>query len=324
MQKEDIDRLQWGQLRDWVQLVRFPTAFTLLSNSLVAALLAAHSWRPLSGLLPTLAASLCAYWAGMILNDVVDLEDDKQERPTRPLAAGRISPTIAGHVGTALLMICPMIILGVTALHDSQPLWQGAAFGSAVLLVLCIRVYDSSLKKTPLGPFLMGACRGLNVLMVGCTMFSLTAGDLFPQPILFLAAGVFVYILGVTVFARGEERSSSDTVTLSTGLVLELAGLVIIALLPRWTPGPPQWTLDPQRGYPLLVGLIGLTVANRSIKALLHPVPRKVQLAVKHALLTLVLIDASVALMFAGPWYGCAIVVLLVPALAAALNFRTT
>ena len=40
-------------------------------------------------------ASCCAavalYWAGMILNDVFDIEQDRMQRPSRPLPAGDIS-----------------------------------------------------------------------------------------------------------------------------------------------------------------------------------------------------------------------------------------
>ncbi len=83
-------------------------------------------------------------------------------------------------------------------------------------------------------------------------------------------------------------------------------------------------TLNPRQGYLLLIMLIGLTVANRGIAGAMHPVPRKVQLVVKHAILTLILIDAAVVLMWAGAWYGCAVVALLLPALSSAMRFRST
>ncbi|MCA9180968.1 MAG: hypothetical protein KDA51_05925, partial [Planctomycetales bacterium] len=63
---------------------------------------------------------------------------------------------------------------------------------------------------------------------------------------------------------------------------------------------------------------------NRGIAGVWHPVPRKVQLAVKHAILTLILIDAAVVLMWAGPWYGCAVAALLLPALSSAIRYRST
>lgn len=320
----DLDRLQWGDLRDWAQLVRLPTVFTLFSNCIAASIVAGAMLSPLSGFLPTLCASLCAYWAGMILNDVVDLEDDRRYRPSRPLAAGRISPIIAGHVATGMLLLCPLLILITTSLHDVQPLWMGAAFLCAVLLSLSVRAYDSWIKRTLLGPLLMGLCRALNVLMVGCTMFALSDLTQLPLSLPGFAAAVGLYIVGVTTFARQEEQQEAGKLGLGFGLVLEAAGLILLGCLPLLEPSTRQWGLDPYRGYPLLIGLIGVTVLNRGLAGFLHPVPRKVQLAIKHALLTLILLDASLALMWAGPWYGGLVVMLLIPAMLSAVRIRTT
>ena len=75
----EIDQLQWGTFGDWIQLVRLPTSFTLLSNCLAAGIVAGHLWWPMTAFIPTLLASLFAYWAGMIHNDVVDQEEDRRQ-----------------------------------------------------------------------------------------------------------------------------------------------------------------------------------------------------------------------------------------------------
>ena len=36
-------------------------------------------------------ASTLLYWSGMVWNDYFDLEQDRKERPGRPLASGRIT-----------------------------------------------------------------------------------------------------------------------------------------------------------------------------------------------------------------------------------------
>lgn len=322
--KEVVDNLNWGSLRDWSQLVRLPTAFTLVSNCIVAAILSTGSIAPLSAFIPALIASLLAYWAGMILNDVVDVEEDREHRPSRPLAADRISPVIAGHTGTGMLLIAPIITLGVTTFHETESLWMGAAFLSSGLLSISVRLYNTFLKRTPLGPMLMGTCRALNIATVGLTMFAISGPEVFPREMFALAGGIWLYIVGVTVIAWKEEGESSPTV-LSIGLLFELGGLLVIGSLPRWVSVEPEtWFLAPDRGFPLLIALIGITVLRRSFSAIMHPVSRKVQLAVKHALLTLILLDAAVVFTWAGPWYGFAVVLLLVPALTAAVRFRST
>ncbi|MEM8732788.1 MAG: UbiA family prenyltransferase [Planctomycetota bacterium] len=320
----ELDRLQWGRLADWGQLVRLPTVFTLISGSLAAAIVVGSGWLPWTGLVPTVLASIAAYWAGMILNDVVDLEEDRRTRPKRPLAAGRISPALAGHVATILLLLCPILILSVTALHTVQPLWQGAAFLSAVCLSLCVRAYDSSLKETFIGPVLMASCRALNILMVGCTMLSLGTTPEFPPVLGYFAGGIGLYVLGITVFARNEDRNAEDTGNLVLGLLLQIAGIITLAVLPRWELEPTFQYLDPNRGYPLLIVLIGLTVGNRGVQAIRQPAARNVQLAVKHALLTLILIDAAVVLMWAGPYFAGVIALMLLPAVYSALTIRST
>ncbi|MEM7473579.1 MAG: UbiA family prenyltransferase [Planctomycetota bacterium] len=322
--ESDLDSLSWGEFEDWIQLVRFPAVFTLLSNVAVTAILANLDLLPITAFIPTLLASVAAYWAGMILNDVVDLEEDRQNRSRRPLAAGKISPVVAGHVATALLMVCPLLILGTTLLHNAQPLWLGAAFASSVALVICVRGYNSILKSTLLGPFLMGGCRALNILMVGCALFSVGTAERFPIPLLYFAAATGIYILGVTIFAGREEHEDSDSAQLLLGLALQVGGLALVAFLPRGEYRELAWTLNPNAGYPLLMGLIAMTVIHRSLKAILQPSSRLVQLAVKHSLLTLILIDAGVVVTWAGPYYGCAVVALLIPALASAMKVRTT
>jgi 4-hydroxybenzoate polyprenyltransferase len=319
----EIDHLDWGTARDWGQLVRLPNVFTLISNCLAAAVVATGNLLPITAFVPTLAASLCAYWAGMILNDVVDLEEDRRDRPSRPLAAGKISPVIAGHVATGMLLIGPILIMAVATFHKTAPLWMGFSFALAVVLSVCVRMYNSALKSTPLGPFLMGGCRSLNILMVGSTMFAVSGNEVFPRAVLYLAAGIGLYIVGVTIYAHREEKESAAG-GLVVGLILEIAGLVLIGFLPRWVSSEVKWTLDPNGGYPLLIALIGLTVLNRGFAGVLHPVSRKVQLAVKHAILTLIFVDAAVVVMWAGPWYGGAVALLLLPALASAVRFRST
>ncbi len=319
----ELDDLRWGTLSDWAQLVRLPNSFTLISDTTAASLIVGSYLMPIPAFVLTLLASFCAYWAGMILNDVVDIEEDRIARPTRPLPAGRISPVIAGHVANGMLLIGPLLILIATTVYTSQKLWMGAAFASAVLLSLTVRSYNSALKHTFVGPVLMGLCRSLNILMAGCCMLSVVQSEVAPIALVWYAAAIGVYILGVTVYAKREE-SDSQVGMLTLGLIFEVAGLVLLAGFPLWSQTEHAWQLDPRLTYPLLMGLIGFTVVQRGMLGVNHPVPRKVQLAVRHAILTLILIDAAVAAMWAGPWFGGAVALMLMPALVSALRFRST
>lgn len=330
-QSRQVDELRWGRLADWAQLVRLPNLFTLLSNCAAATILSVGAIGPWTAIVPIWMVSVLAYWAGMLLNDVADIEEDQRHRPDRPLPSGRVSPALAGHVATGMLMLGPLILLMVAAYHRSiDQLWMMVSIVACLVLWMSIRLYNSPLKGTLLGPVLMAACRALNIAMVGFAILAVHWGndfstvESFPQALVAYAVAMGVYICGVTTYARREEQLSSSA-TLVGGTLLQAAGLAMFALLPYWDSGRQvHWFLDPKSYYPILIGLIGLTVLNRAMSGVIRPVSRRVQLAVRHALLSLILLDAAVVLMWAGTWYGVSVVILMLPALLGSLKFRTT
>src|SRR5437870_135185 len=94
-------------LRTYAQLVRLPNVFTALADiclGAVAALAATGgsgaSWW---SFLLLLLCSACLYCAGMVWNDVFDIEQDRRERPFRPIPSGRVSRRAAMLLGVILL-----------------------------------------------------------------------------------------------------------------------------------------------------------------------------------------------------------------------------
>src|SRR2546423_1408094 len=97
-----------SRVRAYAQLVRLPNVFTALADICLGAVAgaavggpAAGAWWPRSAWL--LGSSACLYGAGMVWNDYFDLEQDRKERPFRPLPSGRIRPAAAARLGAALL-----------------------------------------------------------------------------------------------------------------------------------------------------------------------------------------------------------------------------
>src|SRR5438067_11169225 len=92
-----------NRLRPYFQLVRLPNVFTALADIALAAL-ATHA---LPGHAPTFLllclASACLYCGGMVWNDFFDVEQDKHERPYRPIPSGRVARTTAAVSGGLLL-----------------------------------------------------------------------------------------------------------------------------------------------------------------------------------------------------------------------------
>jgi 4-hydroxybenzoate polyprenyltransferase len=303
------------RLHTYAQLVRLPNVFTALADICLGALA--------SGALPDrwpvvvllLLASGCLYSAGMVWNDYFDVEQDRLERPFRPIPSGRVTPAAAGRLGT-LLLAAGIVFAFLAGTVGEGPGWQAPLLAAA--LVVVILLYDSWLKRTPAGPVAMGACRSLNVLL-GLSAFPAGVGP-WGLP---LALVVGTYVAGITWFARTEARESSQGLLAGAGAVM-LAGVLLALTLPALQlPGTaPDGGPMPQSPaifwgqavFPYLLLTFIFYVGAAVRRALLKPGPERVQAAVRRAVLGLVPLDAILATALVGP-IGLGLVVLLLPAL---------
>ena len=74
-----------SKFRTWLQLFRAPNLFTAPGDPLAGYLLA-NFGAGIDGTLPlVIIACLLFYGAGLLLNDFADLEEDRRDRPSRPL-----------------------------------------------------------------------------------------------------------------------------------------------------------------------------------------------------------------------------------------------
>jgi 4-hydroxybenzoate polyprenyltransferase len=294
-----------ASLRAYAQLLRLPNVFTALADICLGWLVALASGAP-GTRWPSFAFLMCAsaalYSAGMVWNDFFDLEQDRRERPFRPLPSGRVQRRSAAVLGTALLVAG----LGFAALagwFNPRAPWN--ALIVAGLLVAAILLYDAWLKQTWFGPVAMGTCRFLNVLL-GLTTVEET--NLRWGARVYSALVVGLYIVGVTWFARTEARTSKKSQLAWAGAVMGVA-LILALATPLWSASATSSVLFPY----LLVGL-GFLVGIPAAHAVAEPAPRRVQLAVKRALVGLVILDAVLATALCGT-VGLVILVLLLPVL---------
>lgn len=315
--------MQDSSLWDWARLVRLPNVFTVLADVSAAFLLVSHSAAPSGRFICVLLAGVCLYWAGMILNDVFDIDVDRRERPLRPLPDGRISLSAARTTGWGLLFVGVVLaaLSGYLPGEDVVLTWRGGLIG--ILLGVMIVLYDGPLKRTPLAPLAMGLCRMLSFLLGASPAL---AGPLpqylFEPHVLAAAAGFGIYIMGVTWMARHETGVTSK-LTLVGSLIILLAGCAVLAYSPNLA--PPGTVLHIGQGpFALLVVLLAATFLYRAAGAVVDPRPQRVQVAVKAALLTFIPLAAAVALLGAGPFYGLAVFGLVFPAILLASRFRMT
>ena len=276
----------------FAQLMRLPNAFTAMADIGLGALVTGALPQQTTTFVLVLLASTCLYCAGMVWNDYFDVEQDRRERPFRPVPSGRVSPAAAARFG-ALLML-----LGVLFAF----LGSRTAAGLALALVAGIFLYDAWLKRTWAGPLGMGACRFLNVLLGFSAAPGLLSWGLLP------AFVVGTYIVGVTWFARTEARTSNRTALISAAVVM-LAALFLALPLPA--PLPPD-TASPL--FPYLLVALGFLVGVPVVRAIEQPTPVRVQAAVKQAIFGLIVLDTVLATGLAGT-AGLVILPLLLPAL---------
>ena len=278
--------------RSYAQLVRLPNLPSALADiglaGLATGLIVA---RPVAFLL-LLTSSACLYLSGMVWNDYFDIDQDRRERPLRPLPSGAIAPRRAALLGGGLMVVglCLALAAGFVlhGIDDSSILLPIIVAG---LLTLTIFAYDAWLKHTPIGPIAMGSCRSLNILLGFTLAGSLRVGwPLAPH----LAAAVGVYIVGVTWLARTEARATSKGSLIGAGLVL-LAAFALALTVPAYRPAGTASVV-----FPYLLVALGFFIGFPLWQAIAAPTPSSVQGAVRRCLMGLIVFDAALATGAAG------------------------
>lgn len=190
------------KLKAWLQLARISNLPTVFSNVLVGAALASPSHAPdLSQVLFTIAAVSLFYVGGMALNDIMDRNIDRVERPQRPIPSGALSVL---EVGTfvALCVILGSWIIKVIAPFSLVP---------AMALLVSIVLYNLLHKRWTGSLIFMGLCRALVYFVGACAMAhpdptGATYYEIISLPYdLFTAATLLaLYIIALTLVAQKE------------------------------------------------------------------------------------------------------------------------
>ena len=310
----------------YMQLFRIANVFTAMADVAMGFLFVHGAFAPLPVFGCLIAACSLLYTAGMVLNDVYDVEVDSRDRPARPIPSGRVSLGTARGLGYGMLL-CGVGLgwfSGFLGDVEGAIAWRGGVIAS--LLGVCVVLYDAVLKATPAGPVAMGACRFLNVLLgmsfaapasVGWNLAGYGAHHMI------VAGGIGIYVVGVTVFARTEAKESSAW-RLWFGTAVMMAGIAVLGLLHRNLPIGLPPNVESETVWIVLLGLLAFSILRRSSTAAMDPTPRQVQLAVKHAVMSIIVLDAAVALEVANWYYALAVLALLIPAVVLGMWISST
>lgn len=329
-----------ARFRDWAQLVRIPNTLTASADALAGFSIVAGAWR-LADVFPLIVISLASislYWAGMVLNDVNDIAKDKREKRKGPLVDDRIPWSVARQAGWGLLLggvllatLSGFITTGWTEAvglpaRSLSALYPGAC---SVVLAASIVLYDSPCKSTFLGPWIMGLCRASNLVMgmaLGCTVVDSPEATLSSlghvQWMLPLGHGLFV--VGLTLAARKEAKLFQSKPLLAASWSLSLGALAILAIAPLSTDSNVFLRLEPATGFPILIALLAAPWFLRAVRSVRAGTVPTLVAAIKQAILTILFLDAAIALQFAGNTAGLLVCSLAIPTFALGRWFRMT
>ncbi len=128
---------------------------------------------------------------GMFLNDAFDADSDHQRRPERPIPSGKISIHLAWRLGFSLLVAGIFLLLFCSQLSA----------GAAIVLALCILLYNFSHKFFTAAPWLLGTCRFWIYIIAGAS----GATGLNGWPIL-CGLAMALYVVGSNFVVRRESH----------------------------------------------------------------------------------------------------------------------
>ena len=241
------------------------------------------------------------YAGGVAFNDVADAELDAIERPERPIPSGRASKKAAFWMSSLLLVfgiVCAFQVNQVAGIL-------------AIAVAACAVLYDYWGKHQRIfGPINMGLCRSGNLLL-GVSVAPEVLEMIWPIGILPL-----IYVAAITMISRGEVHGKNRKALYAGGLMYASIFLAIFCLAYLESPGYLQV-------IPFLA-LLGYMIFPPLAKAIRTQEPKFIGKSVKAAVISLIIVNASVASAFSGWPIGIIVLLLLPISLWLAKKFAVT
>ena len=213
-----------NKITDWLGMLRIGNAI-VIGFAAITGYVVSGGTNPWTALALALSATLIGCY-GNVINDILDVEIDRINKPWRPLPSGRISMASA-KTGAILLLVTGIIVS--LFLPPACPLMAVAA---SILLY----IYSWRVKKTG---FLGNALIALLSLMV-----VIYGGLAAPSPLRSLVPAIYAYliILGREVYkgiedVEGDKKHGVKTIAVSLGIrpaliIGSLLLFIVIAISP--------------------------------------------------------------------------------------------
>jgi 4-hydroxybenzoate polyprenyltransferase len=299
-------------IKDYLILVRLPNLTTIPSN-IIVGYLAVASFSDMNFVqvsLLTLSSAL-VYIAGIVFNDVWDLNIDSLERPSRPLPSNKISKQRAQLIAVACITIAiaSSIIVGITS------------FVFLCLVVVVALAYDFRLKRTIFGPAAMGCARVLNILLGASPfLFAILLNSDYLSRIIVISISTFLYIMAIAMISKNE----AGYVTLGRRffvLPLTLISVAVVVMLVSVPVG--VFRKDLFINLVMLIVVITVTCGN-TISSTSNLNRNQIQRIVKFLVIYIIILDSAFVSGLVGVYYGLSILLLILAAIFLAKGLYVT
>lgn len=180
------------RLHAFAASARVPNLTSVVTNVAAGALLATAQ----PAIAPLIAATMCGGLlcvAGNVGNDWADRKWDAVHRPERALPRGLFHPAFYG----VIVFFCVTAALGFAAYYPQILPW-------ILVLLGTIGVYTWLHKRHPIAVVPMGLCRGFLPVIGACAV-----AQTVPWEVMWHASALFLYVIGLSLFARGEARNET-------------------------------------------------------------------------------------------------------------------
>lgn len=277
------------------QLCRIPALFSAWGDILLGQGLA-HGAVDFSQprLWWLILATTGLYLSGMVFNDIADRRTDLRERPGRPIPSGRVSLRVA------ILLSLSLLSLGLI----SSAVVGKSSVVLGLLIAIAAQSYNFLVKGSLFGCFVMGLCRGGNLLLGASTGLSWPLSDALPVSV---AIVYTLYVAGLTWFAMPEAEATIRKQELLGGIYFTTGARILWGLQILTRP----LSLSAGAAFALLV-----TIWIRSVKRLLGiakaPNANSVQQGVRSLLLVILPQHALLLLGLRGDYWGALVILLMI------------
>ena len=307
-------------LRQFLLLVRLPNIFTTPTNILTGYFAVVLPSGNVGALQVTylVFSSALLYVAGIVFNDYFDIEIDLRERPHRPLPSKSITTKKALLIGIISLLSSNLLafVAGVNS------------FAICIVLSAIVIAYDYKLKNTLIGPIVMGSTRALNIILgASPALFAtiLLHENHILVRIMFVSLSLLAYVLSISllsrkeIVARGEEHAQENydairrTITISFlivfAVVISIAFAVFLGMFKS----------------ELFVGLsLFSLIMFFTFRQTNFIDPLTIQNAIKHMVISIVVLDSVFIIGITGSYYGLLTLVLVPVALLSSRTLYVT